>query len=302
MWKKIRKILGRIKYNIEIFLSNLYYIFIHKKNKYKILDDKDVVDKIINEHKSLARYGDGEFKWMLGVKQESFQDDNKEMQERLKEILRQDNKNLILGIPRMLNSLKNSTRKSKTIWKFFIFKNERYYDKYINKNLEYADTNITRFYIGYKDKHGSEKRIENIKRIWNNRDVIIIEGDKTKIGIGNDLLSNAKSIERIIAPNKNAFNAYKKILDSAKKQERDKLFLISLGPTATILAADLSKLGFQAIDIGHVDVEYEWFKMQAREKVPIKGKFVNEAMSFGDLSAININDKNYETSIIERIK
>lgn len=34
---------------------------------------------------------------------------------------------------------------------------------------------------------------------------------------------------------------------------------ILLDPTATVLAYDLAVQGFQAVDINHVDVEYEWF-------------------------------------------
>ena len=37
--------------------------------------------------------------------------------------------------------------------------------------------------------------------------------------------------------------------------------LIALGQTATVLAYDLSEAGLQAIDPGHVDVEYEWYRM-----------------------------------------
>ena len=54
------------------------------------------------------------------------------------------------------------------------------------------------------------------------------------------------------------------------------LFLIALGPTATALAYDLFKAGYQAIDIGHVDVEYEWWRMGARRKVKLERKYVNE--------------------------
>lgn len=42
--------------------------------------------------------------------------------------------------------------------------------------------------------------------------------------------------------------------------------MISLGPTATVLAYDLFKAGYQAIDFGHVDVEYEWWRMGAHKK------------------------------------
>lgn len=45
-----------------------------------------------------------------------------------------------------------------------------------------------------------------------------------------------------------------------------KLVLIALGHTATVLAYDLAEVGYQAIDIGHIDIEYEWFLMRAPKK------------------------------------
>ncbi len=58
--------------------------------------------------------------------------------------------------------------------------------------------------------------------------------------------------------------------------------------TATILAYDLAKEGYQAIDIGHADVEYVWFKMGVDHKVPIAGKNVNE-VGINDESSDNQN-------------
>ena len=62
----------------------------------------------------------------------------------------------------------------------------------------------------------------------------------------------------------------------ACKLEKEVLFLIALGPAATVLSYDLFKAGYQAVDIGHVDVEYEWWRMGARKKVKLKRKYVNE--------------------------
>lgn len=302
MIRKIKSFLGKLKFGLIIFVSKLNYSFIYKKNKYKILNDEDVITKIIKEGKSLSRFGDGEFKWMLGVKQLSFQENNKDMQEKLKKIIREKNSKLIIGIPRALNSLNGLNKNAKKEWKLFIFFYYKLIKKYLNEEKVYADTNITRFYIDYLDKSKCQYKIKNIKKIWENRDVVIIEGEKTKLGVGNDLFENAKSVKRIIAPSKNAYQAYDKIFNIAQKQTKDKIFLLSLGPTATILASDLSKRGYQAIDIGHVDIEYEWLLMKAKEKVPIKGKYVNEAKEKGDLSSIYIYDKYYKDSIIKIIK
>ena len=75
-----------------------------------------------------------------------------------------------------------------------------------------------------------------------------------------------KSIERIICPSENAFEIYEKIYNEVLKVDKNKTILLALGPTATVLAYDLYKAGYRTIDIGHVDIEYEWFLMKATTK------------------------------------
>ena len=160
---------------------------------------------------------------------------------------------------------------------------------------------MTRFYVGYKDKEKSEERISNIRRIWDKRDVVIVEGELSRVGVGNDLLYNTNSIKRIIGPSKNAFSKYKEILEAiCKNVTEDELILLALGPTATVLASELSKIGYQAIDIGHVDIEYEWYKSKAKMKIGVKGKSVNEADDKSQ-ETYDITDKNYLNSIICKI-
>ena len=105
----------------------------------------------------------------------------------------------------------------------------------------------------------SNDDVTKLKRIWNNRPCVFIEGVHTCMGVGNDLFDNCRSIERILGPAENAIDKYDEILTEALKQPKDKLFLIALGPTATVLAYDLCKEGYQAIDLGHADLAYEAF-------------------------------------------
>lgn len=55
------------------------------------------------------------------------------------------------------------------------------------------------------------------------------------------------------------------------------MIICALGMTATVLAYDLSNIGYQAIDLGHIDIEYEWLRMKATSKLPVPGKYTNEA-------------------------
>ena len=151
-----------------------------------------------------------------------------------------------------------------------------------------------------KDKlEGAKLQLNKILQIWEGRDVVIVEGTGTRMGINNDLLKNTNSIRRIVCPSKNAFDVYNQILDFINDNiDKGSLILCALGMTATVLAYDLSIKGFQALDIGHVDIEYEWFIMKAKDKCTIKGKAVNEC---GENCPEDIESSYYRNQIIKTI-
>ena len=72
--------------------------------------------------------------------------------------------------------------------------------------------------------------------------------------------------------------------------------ILALGPAAKVLAYELSKAGFWCLDLGHLDIEYEWFRLNTNRKVIIKNKYVNESskkfVGDGDL------DETYKNQII----
>lgn len=290
--------------NIKYFLINIFYYPLYRilyRKKYKILSDSEVIDRIIKHKLSIARYGDGEFKWMFGLKQNSFQENNKILQKRLNEIINSNNKNIIIGIPNMINTLSKLNIQAKGYWSKFLVRNYKKIKGVLNLNNTYCNTNITRPYIDYKNKSKKlmKKKFDLLKNIWNHRNILIVEGEFSKLGINNDLFSNAKSIRRIICPAKNAFNKYDIILHRiVNTVKKDDLVLISLGPTATVLAYDLSKKNIQSIDLGHTDVEYSWYLLNAKYKIPIKNKFVNEAQSKN--MELTYNEE-YEKQIIDKV-
>lgn len=103
-----------------------------------------------------------------------------------------------------------------------------------------------------------------------------------------------------MCPEKNAFNFYKEILNQSSSLPSSKLIIIALGATATVLAYDLSKLGYQALDLGHLDLEYEWFRLKSKDAVQIPGKYTNEAKVKSD-NFEELMDENYLKSIIAKI-
>ncbi|PKC53382.1 glycosyltransferase [Rhizophagus irregularis] len=264
----------------------------------KVVDTLTTLDKILNEKCSLARYGDGELLIMCN-KNVNFQNYDFELATRLREILSTETDNLMLGIPNVFVTLDNFENKDKDYWIRNLAMNRRMWSKVTKSNIKYYDAFFSRPYIIYKNKSNSVKYFKMIKLIWNNRNIIIVEGEKSRLGVGNDLFDNAKSIKRIICPSENAYVKYNDILNTVSKQNHEDLILIALGPTATILTFDLHQLGYQAIDIGHLDIEYEWFLRNVQEKVKIEGKYVNEVEDGRNVE--ELEDKYYINQIIKVI-
>ena len=60
----------------------------------------------------------------------------------------------------------------------------------------------------------------------------------------------------------------------------------------------MSVCGYQAIDTGHLDLEYNWMKSGAKIKTRVVGRAVNE---LHDETPEEIYDKTYMAQIIKRI-
>ena len=267
----------------------------------KVSSDEETLSEIINNNKSIARYGDGEFRLIFGY-DIGFQKYNKTLSHKLLEILNSNDKNLLIGINIITNYeyIERYTNSSKNFYLQWIEYNKLKIGKILNKTKKYYSSIITRFYIEYKNKTRASEYIVMLKKIWDKKDILIIEGKKSRLGVGNDLINNSNSIKRIICPSKNAFFVYDKIINETKKINKNILILIALGPTSTVLAYDLNRLGYQAIDVGHVDIEYEWFLKNASTKVVVENKFVNEVNN-GENNFTKVKDKLYYKQIIKTI-
>lgn len=284
-----------------LLLKDLFYFY---KDKiyclfYKapsILSINESISYVINKHVSVARFGDGEIKLIVG-EDLPFQKCEQQLQRLLIETISSDLSNLLVCLPGTLVDMSLYNKQSFIHWRKHLAYYRKYWYRY-KKDKIYGNTQMTRCYIDLKDKSLCHLFFDNLKKIWADRDVIIVEGEQTRLGVGDDLFQNVRSIKRILAPNKNAFQFYDNILKTVVEYSCEYLILLALGPTATILAYDLAKKGYQAIDIGHVDIEYEWFLMGATTKVPVPNKFVNEAGAGKGVG--DIIDVEYQSQIVCR--
>lgn len=257
----------RIKYKLE------------RKNYKKIsyFQDNEVFDMLREKKMSLCRFGDGEIAWIYKKSKGYFgQENSEQLSASLKKVIESNDEQILIGIPKFFGDMEGYDERRKKSREVHLASYGKKWMRLLDENKKYADALITRVYLGRVDIN-YKAIFDSWKRVWGCRKVVIVEGAETRFGVGNDLLENARSVERIIAPAENAFTKYGQIYETAKSYNKDVLFLIALGPTATIMVYDLSFDGYQAIDIGHLDIEYEWFLSGVEKKTPVAGKYVNEA-------------------------
>ena len=305
---KITNALSQIsvnQYAMNCSVNNLKYehFDIMERPIYPIVESgESAIDLILHEKKTLCRFGDGEFAVIAGENRQKFQRADERLAKRLVEVLHSEREDVLVTIADIYGELSKYNDECRYNIRAYLSEKVRkeHYDL-LDMNRIYYDANLTRPYASYLDNNtdAPAKRFAHLKKIWDNRKLLIIEGEKTRMGIGNDLLENATDIIRILGPAEHAFDRYDDILAEALKQDKDRLVLIALGATATVLAYDLACAGFQALDIGHVDIEYEWMLAGTGKKTEVKYKYNNEVA--GGNIVEDIHDANYEKQIIARI-
>jgi glycosyltransferase family protein len=297
------RLIGKIRFNISKILTNI--IFFSKRLRAillglnpKVNEVDNSVNDIINFKLSVSRFGDGEMRIIRGENIE-FQKYSPLLGEKLKTILISKQKNIMVCLPDIFNSLHTYKKDIAFFWKKHLSKYYFSWIEYTDKHCLYGNSFISRPFFSYKDKSNTLRWFNNLKKIWVGRDIVIIEGEKSRLGLGNDLFKDADLVERILCPSLNAFESYREIRDTCMNLSKNKLLLIALGPTATVLAFDLNLKGYQAIDIGHIDIEYEWFLRGASKKIHIPDKHTNESPDQRDVR--EVVDPEYLAEVIAKI-
>lgn len=282
--------------DLYVWMDNLPYEILDSrfKDKYtsipKIMSEKETIDEIVLNKKSIARFGDGEFALMFGYSRWRFPKADHRLAERLREVITSHDNNILIGLINFYGSLSHrSVEDALTIRSYITPKVRSQHMELLDMTRLYANTGISR--------SGTAEKVKEQKRIWNDKECIFIEGAQTRMGVGNDLFSNAKSIQRILCPSENAFDNYDAILEEALKIPLNKTILIALGPTASVLAYDLAQAGYHAIDIGHADLSYEWFLRSGDSKISAVNYKYNNEWPNGYIVE-DIHDEQYESQII----
>lgn len=270
-----------LRWKLGPFFAYLAYLFriyiLGNKDAPKVLSIHDTLDLIIKNNLTVIRFGDGEMS-LIQKTDLVFQKANDDLARRLMEVMGQNLKGLLICVPGIFGKLEGLGRLA---FRFALHHQFRYRHDWLailSPAQIYGDTFITRPYLGYEPSRRkvSGDIFRKLFSIWRGKDVVLIEGSKSRVGVGNDMFKEASSLARILCPPENAYSKYREILAAALQIGKDKLILLALGPAAKVLAYDLFLAGYRVVDIGHADMEYEMYLRQESIQTKVRYKYFGE--------------------------
>ena len=264
----------------------------------QILSIGETLERVADEKLSVARFGDGEIKLVAG-RDISFQKQSAALSDALSEALHSDDDGFLVCIPDIFGDRGYLLDAPDAHWKKHLSEFRPVWYERLRPGKVYGNAFMSRCYMQLRNKSDCADHFRRMKRIWDGQDVLLVEGEKSRLGIGNDLFDNVRSLQRILGPVENAYTKYDALFEAAKTYGKNKLILLALGPTASVMSYALFRAGYRAIDLGHADVEYEWFLRGAQTRIPIEGKFVNEAGAGKGVGALE--DETYQSQILATI-
>ena len=269
-----------------------------EERQISVLSIDQSLDYLLEKGASVVRFGDGEMDLIAG-RSIVYQDFDPELSARLREIMSMESdERLMVCLSDVFTGLERYSIDAQNFWKVHLYYHLSDYQE-ICRAPWYGSTFISRPYIDLEDKTPSAGYFAKLKQLWQDKDLLIVEGLTSRSGVGNDLFDGARSIKRIICPSRNAYSKLEAIKQAVREQADNRLILTMLGPTAKVLVYDLVQEGYRALDIGHIDSEYEWFQMGARHKVKLSHKHTAEHNFDQDIEFRD--DQAYDSQIVANL-
>ena len=222
----------------------------------RVMEEFITLYRILSTKASIGRYGDGEFRSAMGSDLK-FQRYDAGLTLRLREILRAPDDNFLVGIPRVWGR--------RDLGFYDPIKNANWMRCMDNPNFMAMLDPTKTYWSSFITRPDAALHIEcddywNLARsIWAGRRVVYFTGKEGKSakGMARGFLSESKELVVEDCLPKNAWFEYASLIERVKKYDPKKwLVLLSMGPTATVLAYDFFRMGYQTLDIGHMPMFY----------------------------------------------
>lgn len=154
-----------------------------------VVSIEETIRYIIQSHCSVSRLGDGEIKIANG-KALAFQTQQPLLQQKMQEVLSVPISNHIVCLPDIFTDLSLYNIEARNHWKLHLAFYRKSWYKYINRKRIFHNAFISRCYMMFADKTQCAFYFKLIQQIWADKDILLIEGEKSRLGVGNDLFDN----------------------------------------------------------------------------------------------------------------
>lgn len=176
-----------------------------EERQISVLSIDQSLDYLLEKAASVVRFGDGEMDLIAG-RSIPYQDFDPELSVRLREMMSmKSDEHMMICLPDVFKGLERYSIDAQNFWKAHL---QHHLADYLEicRAPWYGSTFISRPYIDLEDKTPSAGYFAKLKKLWQDKDLLIVEGLTSRSGVGNDLFDGARSIKRIICPSRNAYS------------------------------------------------------------------------------------------------
>ena len=243
----IEKSLCQINNSTLLSLRNQVFLNMGEFMAERLLSMKETLMKISQDKLSIARIVDGEITLLTTRRSLAFQKSNWSLTQELQDICQQDNSNsLLVCMPGLM--IENP-------WWTEYWTKHWYQCKFLlSKQCILGDSFITRPEAFYK--YGNAM-VNLWKDLWDGKKACFVTGISSKMNVGHFMFDNLSDSKHIYSLPANAYDEINELVEKCIASSDIDVFLIALGPTGTVLASRLAKLGYWALDIGHLNNSYD---------------------------------------------
>lgn len=209
-----------------------------------VLCERDTLRLILDGRRSLSRFGDGELGIMMCRQNAPGQRHDPALAQRLSGVAECRDDRLVVAVPRIYQHIPPGRRKNWAMWA----RPERIPAAWRERIMGSA-------FISRPDFYGEPFGADYwalMRSIWQGRTVLLVRGGPRARRVP-ALFDNAASAEVLVGPRPDAWADYSALLASCllwAPAHPEGLVVAMLGPTATILAADLALQDVQTLDLG----------------------------------------------------
>ncbi len=237
--------------------KKLYYNFVADKylkhyKDFKYLNYEETLNDVINNNKSIVRFGDELFDMLQGIGLyygDWRQKYTPDLAERMKEVISSNDPRLLVCFnPEFILKTKQGFKDMGIPEQYQFWTNSKIFLKdYYRKNITYGSA------LCFTPRYNTHIDYKKLKNFFQKKHIIIVTSNIDRF----NGISLGKTTDFIESPKSDAWQSYEKIKETVLSMIKEKnfqqeeiLIMASMGSAAKVLVYDLTKLGYTSWDTG----------------------------------------------------